>query len=207
MKIYTKGGDTGRTSIHGGQRTDKDDIRIEALGTLDELNAQIGVVRSLLPSEHEWQEVLHRIQKDLMTVMSQVATPPSLRATNSNPLPGDLTLFCEREIDLLSEQMGESTYFILPGGTAVASHLQLARTVARRAERRLCTLHKSGDDLPSCILSFINRLSDLFFTQARYELFTHGKPEERWHAFLYKKRLATKQNTTNDGRADNNDRR
>jgi len=87
----------------------------------------------------------------------------------------------------LTAQMGESDYFILPGGTLISSHLHLARTSARRAERRLYSLHKT-DELPEIILKFINRLSDLFFTMARYDLYVSGDTEERWKLFLYKKR-------------------
>ena len=75
MKIYTRGGDKGRTGIHGGERVDKDDIRIEANGTLDEVNAEIGIIRALLPAEHEWQSLLGKIQMEMMAVMSHVATP------------------------------------------------------------------------------------------------------------------------------------
>lgn len=187
MRIYTRGGDKGRTGIHGGQRVEKDCIRIEANGTLDEVNAEIGVVRSLLPSGHEWQELLGKIQREMMGVMSHVATPSALREKNPNPLPSDMTAFCEAHIDALSDQMEDNGYFILPGGTPVAARLQLLRTVVRRAERRLWTLHRE-DPVPECILQFVNRLSDLCFVMARYELFREGNPEERWRSFLYKRR-------------------
>ena len=102
MRIYTRGGDKGKTGIHGGERVDKDDIRIEANGTLDELNAEIGIVRTLLPPDHEWQVLLGRIQREMMAVMSHVATPSAIRDQNPNPLPDDLTVFCESHIDDLS---------------------------------------------------------------------------------------------------------
>ena len=142
MRIYTRGGDKGKTGIHGGERVDKDDIRIEANGTLDELNAEIGIVRTLLPPDHEWQVLLGRIQREMMTVMSHVATPSAIRDKNPNPLPDDLAAFCESHIDDLSAQMEDNGYFILPGGTPVSAHLQLARTITRRAERRLWTLNR-----------------------------------------------------------------
>lgn len=187
MKIYTRGGDKGRTGIHGGERVDKDDIRIEANGTLDELNAGIGVVRALLPEEHEWQDLLGKIQREMMVIMSLVATPSALRERNPNALSEDLVSFCEEQIDRLSGLMEENGYFILPGGSLVSAHLQLIRTVARRAERRLWTLHRQDPVLPS-VLQFINRLSDLFFIMARYEMFRQGNAEERWHSFLYKRK-------------------
>lgn len=187
MKIYTRSGDQGRTGIHGGGRVDKDDIRIEANGTLDEVNAEIGVVRSLLPEAHEWQPLLARIQREMMAVMSHVATPSALRDRNPNPLPEGLAAFCEQQIDALAARMDDGGYFILPGGTPVAAHLQLARTIVRRAERRLWTLNRE-DPVPPSILQFVNRLSDLLFTLARYELFSQGAPEERWQSFLYKRK-------------------
>lgn len=187
MRIYTRGGDKGRTGIHGGERVDKDDIRIEANGTLDELNAEIGIVRTLLPVDHEWQEILGKIQREMMTVMSHVATPFNLRDKNPNLLPEDMVIFCETYIDELSLQMGDNGYFILPGGTPVSAHLQLARTIVRRAERRLWTLNRK-DPVSTLIMQFVNRLSDLFFTMARYDMFRQGNVEERWQSFLYKRK-------------------
>ena len=95
MKIYTRGGDKGRTGIHGGERVDKDDIRIEANGTLDEVNAEIGIIRALLPAEHEWQSLLGKIQMEMMAVMSHVATPSAIRDKNPNKISDDLVLVCE----------------------------------------------------------------------------------------------------------------
>lgn len=194
MNIYTRGGDKGKTGIHGGQRVDKDDIRIEANGCIDELNSMIGVIRAFLPAEHEWQQILFRIQSELMVVMSHVATPSAIRDKNPNPLPDNLDKFCEECIDNMTNNMGQSLSFILPGGNLVSSHLQLARTIARRSERRLWTLNKQ-DEVPESILKFINRLSDLFFTMARFEMFRDGTGEERWKDFLYKRK---KKDTTAD---------
>ena len=186
-RIYTRTGDKGMTGIHGGERVPKDDIRIEANGTLDELNAVLGIVRTLLPAEDSLQEDLHCIQRDLMTVMSLVATPSAKRDSNPNSLPQDLVSGCEAMIDRLTEQAGTSEAFLLPGGTPAAAHLQLARTVSRRAERHLWTLHRQ-DPLPEDILQYVNRLSDLFFTMARLDLQRQGWPEERWQAFAYKRK-------------------
>ena len=158
MRIYTRGGDKGKTGIHGGERVDKDDIRIEANGTLDELNAEIGIVRTLLPPDHEWQVLLGRIQREMMAVMSHVATPSAIRDQNPNPLPDDLTVFCESHIDDLSAQMEDNGYFI------------------------------RKDPVPAGIMAFVNRLSDLFFTMARYDMFRQGNAEERWQSFLYKRK-------------------
>ena len=204
-RIYTRTGDGGTTGIHGGARVPKDDIRIEANGTLDELNCQIGVIRSMLrcpvkPGMTEevkpgmtdrgaerapMDEILHDVQKNLMIVMSLVATPSVERDKNPNDLPGDLVSNCEATMDALAEQAGPSLHFILPGGTPLAAQLQLARSVCRRAERRLWTLHRQ-DPLPEAILQYINRLSDLLFVMARCELARQDWPEERWQAFAYK---------------------
>lgn len=186
-RIYTRTGDRGTTGIHGGERVPKDDIRIEANGTLDELNALIGIVRSLLSAEHEWQSLLFGIQKNLMTVMSLVATPAAKRADNPNELSSDLVADCEKVMDGLMEQTTDNGYFILPGGTPVAAQLQYARTVARRAERRLWTLHRQ-DALPEAILQYLNRLSDLFFVMARYEVQQQNWTEEKWQSFAYKRK-------------------
>lgn len=187
MKIYTRGGDKGKTGIRGGQRVDKDNIRIEANGCLDELNSTIGLVRAFLPEDHEWQQRLYHIQYQMMIIMSHVATPNNLRSSNSNIIDENIVEYCEEWIDNLTEQMGKSEFFILPGGNLVSSHLHMARTIARRSERRLWSLNRE-DAVPDIILRFINRLSDLFFAMARYEMFEKSNSEERWKHFLYKKR-------------------
>ena len=198
-RIYTRTGDAGTTGIHGGARVPKDDIRIEANGDLDELNCQLGVIRTMLrcPAKPDMTEdqsatelapidiILHKIQATLMTVMSLVATPSTERDQNPNQLPENLVADCEATIDLFTEQAGPALHFILPGGTPLAAELQLARAICRRAERRLWTLHKQ-DPLPKAILQYINRLSDLLFVMARCELARQDWPEERWKAFAYK---------------------
>ena len=187
VRLYTKGGDKGKTGIHGGERVDKDDIRIEANGTIDELNSVIGIVRSLLPQGHEWQEMLREIQMELMVVMSHVATPSAIRGKNPNRLREDMDVFCERHIDRITACLGDNGYFILPGGTQVSAQCQFARTVARRAERRLWTLNRK-DEVPAVILRFINRLSDLLFVMAKLDMQQQGTLEERWQSFLYKRK-------------------
>ena len=154
-RVYTKTGDKGTTGIHGGMRVPKDDIRIEANGCLDELNAVIGIVRSMLAAKDAWQELLHAVQRELMVVMSHVATPSGV--VNPNPLSAaELTLRCEQEMDAMTVLLTDNGYFLLPGGTPISAQLQFARTVARRAERRLWTLHRQ-DPVNEDILRFINR--------------------------------------------------
>ena len=208
-RIYTRTGDQGTTGIHGGARVPKDNIRIEANGDLDELNCQLGVVRSMLSErnggwcsepraffrdrdEHQsreasemYDDILHTIQKNLMTVMSQVATLSAEREKNPNPLPENLVTDCETTMDRLTEEAGPGLHFLLPGGTQLAAQLQLARATCRRAERHLWTLHRQ-DPVPEEILQYINRLSDLLFVMARHELARQEWPEEQWKAFAYK---------------------
>jgi len=191
MKIYTKGGDKGTTGIHGGYRVEKDDIRIEANGTLDELNATLGVIRAMLDEKDKRQELLAYLQRSLMIVMSQVATPSGIREQNQNKLPEDIEQYCEQQIDQMNAEMQHpSTHFVLPGGTLVSAQCHVARTITRRAERRLWTLNRV-DEVPPLILRFINRLSDLLFTMARWEMDKQGALEERWKAFLYKNNKKT----------------
>jgi ATP:cob(I)alamin adenosyltransferase len=188
MRIYTRGGDKGKTGIHGGERVEKDDIRIEANGSLDELNSSIGMLRAMLGEDHTWQDNLFFIQSSMMLVMSHVATPSAIREKNPNKLPEELDIFCEKWIDsLLEEMQNKSDYFILPGGNMISAQCHIIRTISRRAERRLCSLNKK-DKLPETITRFANRLSDLFFILAKAEMDKVGKEEEKWKAFLYKKK-------------------
>lgn len=186
-KIYTRTGDEGMTGIHGGERVPKDDIRIEANGCLDELNTLFGVIRSMLPETDGWQEKLYFIQRNMMIVMSHVATPSAIRDRNPNELPQDLDKFCENWMDEMMPQIEDNGYFILPGGTPLAAQLQYARAVARRAERRLWTLDRT-DAVPREILRFINRLSDLLFVMARFEMQRQQWQEEKWLKFSYKRK-------------------
>ena len=186
-KIYTRTGDDGTTGIHGGERVPKEDPRIEANGALDELNCHLGVVRTQLPPDHPAQELLHRLQRELMVVMSLVATPHLRRAQNPNRLDETLVGDCEAWIDRLAAGCSDRGWFVLPGGTPAAAQLQLARAVARRAERRLWALHRL-DPLPEALLRLVNRLSDLLFILARAEMQQQELPEELWKSFAYKNR-------------------
>jgi len=166
-RIYTKTGDNGMTHIRGGIQVPKDDIRIEANGTLDELNAVIGIVRSLLPEAHSWQILLEDIQQELLVVMSHVATPEG--RTNPKTLHvAELTRRFEREMDQMLATSGMPAGFLIPKGSQVTVQLHFARTVARRAERRLWTLHRQSP-ISTDILCFMNRLSDLLFVLASRE--------------------------------------
>jgi len=187
MKIYTKKGDKGMTALFGGKRVYKDDTRVECVGTLDEVNSTIGLLRAKLDAEHPWQTNLHRIQKDMMDMMSHLARPSDCQKENSNPRATDGAGFCERWIDELEGAMtSPSDYFLLPGGNEISALCHVVRTQMRRGERTLVSLMKE-DEVEDYILAYINRLSDLFFTLSRAEMDKAGVAEEKWQLFLYKK--------------------
>ncbi|MDR3717073.1 MAG: cob(I)yrinic acid a,c-diamide adenosyltransferase [Puia sp.] len=187
MKIYTKKGDAGMTGLFGGSRVSKDDIRVECVGTFDEVNSTIGLLRVKLPAEHAWQPGLHRIQKDLMDMMSHLARPSDAKKINTNPIPEGGAAICEAWIDELEASMkSPSDYFLLPGGNEVSALCHLVRTQMRRGERRLVTLMKT-DTVHPAIPAYVNRLSDLFFTLSRAEMDKAGVAEEKWQLFLYKR--------------------
>lgn len=188
MRVYTRTGDKGSTGIFGGQVRRKDDIRIEANGILDEANSFIGLLRSKLPEDHLWQKGLFKIQTDIMDMMSHIATTSDLRETNEVNNPVDGAEFCEQWIDeMLNEMPKPHDWFILPGGNEVSALCHIIRTQIRTTERRLFTLHEQ-DEVPEYILKYINRLSDLFFVLARFELYQSGATEEKLRPFRRKKR-------------------
>ena len=187
-RIYTRSGDNGMTGIHGGERVPKTDIRIEANGCIDELNVSVGMLRTAIASEHEWQSILRDIQLNLMTMMSLVATRSNLRSSNPNTLSPLLIENIETLIDRINMECTPPDSFILPGGTPVAALLHQCRVLARRAERRLWSLNEK-DEVPEAILQYFNRLSDLFFIMARYELQQAECREEIWREFGYKRKL------------------
>lgn len=185
--ISTRAGDKGTTGIGGGERVDKDDARIEALGDLDEANSVIGVVRSLLPKDHDWEAGLQRIQTELMNLMGYVATPSTSERQPQIPLPEESATWMEGWMQAIEDSLPETTeYFLLPGGNAICANCHVARTVVRRAERRLVTLNKVDPVAPS-ILKFVNRLSDLLFKLSRQESDRSGLVEDRWRLFRPKR--------------------
>jgi cob(I)alamin adenosyltransferase len=196
MKIYTKKGDTGTTGLFGGSRVPKDDVRVECFGTLDEANSTLGLLRVKLGAEHTWQPKLHKIQKDLMDMMSHLARPSDAKKINPNPMPTDGAQFCEEWIDELEGAMQTaSDYFLLPGGNEVSALCHVVRTQMRRGERRLVSL-MAVDAVDPAIPAYINRLSDLFFTLSRAEMDQAGVAEEKWQLFLYKRFKKTDEPTT-----------
>lgn len=182
MKIYTKTGDRGKTSLIDGTRVYKNNSRVEAYGTVDELNAVIGVVISELTSMNyslRMKEELVEMQNNLFEIGSDLANP---KAEANEKLQEKLekhTKKLENYIDDLTVQMPELTYFILPGGGRGGSFLQLARTVSRRAERNIVSLLQTAF-VSKEILIYINRLSDVFHTMSRYANFMEKKEETIW---------------------------
>ena len=194
MKIYTKTGDRGKTGVVGGKRVMKNHPRIVCNGTLDEANSTIGLLRSKLGLEHPWQKNLHRIQKDLMDMMSHLATPSDSKKTNPNPKPSDGAVFCENWIDVLEDSISSpSDYFLLPGGNEISALCHVCRTQIRRGERDLVSLMEEDPaSVDDYIVAYINRLSDLFFTLARVIMDEEDIKEERWQLFLYKRKKSTR---------------
>ena len=181
--ISTRAGDKGKTGIGGGTRVDKDDARIECLGELDEANSALGLLRCKLEKDHPWEEGLKRIQTEMMNLMGHVATPSEIEPRPAVPLPTDSSVWMEGWMKNIEASLASTTeYFLLPGGNEVCALCHMARTISRRAERRLITLHKI-DPVDASILQFINRLSDLMFKLSREESHKQGLTEDRWRLF------------------------
>jgi cob(I)alamin adenosyltransferase len=179
MKIYTRTGDTGNTGLFGGARVDKDDPRVEAYGTVDELNSCLGVVRTTGLSAAT-DASLVRIQSDLFTVGAELACvagkEDKLRIT---PI-GELDILrLEGWIDASEAPLAPLQHFVLPGGCSSAAELHRARTVCRRAERRTLSAGRASP-IRSEILVYLNRLSDLLFVLARYENHVAGVADIPW---------------------------
>ena len=165
-KIYTRGGDGGQTSLSDGSRVAKDDLRVAAYGDVDELNAVVGLAR--LQASGAVEDMLARIQHDLFDLGADLATPivedpkyPPLRIVDAQ------VDRLEQEIDQLGEALATLNSFVLPGGSALAAHLHMARTVARRAEREATAWAREADINPAA-LRYLNRLSDHMFQLSRH---------------------------------------
>ncbi len=179
IKVYTKTGDNGITSLFSGKRVPKHDIRIKAYGTIDELNAWLGVIRDT--SEFDYaQSTLVKIQKQLMTVASQLAVESQKDfPTNLTPLQPDDVQFIEREIDSLTEKLPPLKNFVIPGGHVLVSYTHLARSVCRRAERYVTELDHQ-EPVSATLIAYINRLSDYFFTLSRFFALDLEVEEVKW---------------------------
>lgn len=179
MKIYTKTGDDGSTSLHGGSRVYKNSARVSVYGAVDELNSIIGIITTLdLPSE--LKEMLIAINNMLFTLGSDLATPyepePKFKVLR---IKLEYIEWLERKIDMLTEPLPPLRNFVLPGGTAAAAYLHNARTVCRRAEREAVGLAKN-EYIGEGAVKFLNRLSDFLFTAARFANYSAGIEDEKW---------------------------
>lgn len=165
MKIYTKTGDKGQTSLIGGTRVPKHHVRIEAYGTVDELNSHIGLIRDQQIDEHS-KNVLIEIQDRLFTIGSSLASDPEKSRMKIPDLKEEDITLLEKEIDAMSEVLPEMRFFVLPGGHTTVSFCHIARCVCRRAER--ITIHLSENSfVDELVIKYINRLSDYLFVLAR----------------------------------------
>lgn len=177
MKIYTKKGDQGETSLFGGTRVPKSSARIEAYGTVDELNSILGVAAShgLSNKGARW---IAQVQQDLFVLGADLATPPDSQ-TRINRIDETAIAFLEQAIDTMEETLPPLKNFILPGGSPQGATLHLARTVCRRAERATVACGQT-EEISERTIKYLNRLSDFFFVLARFENKQAGQPEETW---------------------------
>lgn len=161
-KIYTRGGDGGQTSLGRGGRVAKNDARVEAFGAVDEANAAIGLAR--LETEGAWDEMLARLQHDLFDLGADLCVP-GMREGDLRIVEAQVTRL-ESEIDAMNERLAALESFVLPGGSRAAAALHLARTIVRRAERRIVTLAEDETINPQAV-KYVNRLSDHLFVLSR----------------------------------------
>lgn len=177
MKIYTKKGDSGETSLFGGQRVPKNSKRIESYGTVDELNSVLGVVTSFDINE-KTRSLIIEVQKQLFVLGADLSTPPSGKVRIDRIGEAEIE-FLENSIDELEESLEPLKSFILPGGSSGGAQLHVGRTVCRRAER-LTVECASEEEISELCVKYLNRLSDFLFVLARFENKKSGQEETKW---------------------------
>jgi cob(I)alamin adenosyltransferase len=190
-RIYTRTGDKGQTALVGGKRVRKESGRLEAYGTVDELNAIVGIVRSYLPNYRagfgidydSYAETLRRIQNELFDVGSELATPPDFTYPQMHKMGAGEVKKLEAEMDAMEKELEPLKSFTLPGGGVLNAFLHQARTVCRRAER-VCWLLKRKEDINDNLIVYVNRLSDHLFVQSRWVAKRLGEPEFLWDRAL-----------------------
>lgn len=179
-RIYTRTGDKGETGLVGGTRVPKDSLRVDAYGGVDELNSVLGIVRAFL-NDRELDDLLAELQRDLFVVGADLASTADAQQRNIPRITKERISAMEKTIDKLEAELSPLKAFILPGGCVAASLLHNARTVARRAERRIVTLSKA-ETINEQMLPYMNRLSDLLFVMARVANHREHKGDIEWHA-------------------------
>ncbi len=180
MKIYTKTGDKGITSLIGGTKVSKAHLRIEAYGTIDELNSYIGLCNDLL-SDNNSRAILPEVQDRLFTIGAALACDPEKETKMKIPdLKEEDIILLENEIDKMDAVLPSMKSFILPGGHPIISHLHVARCICRRAERSCVRLESGNNEVEPIIPKYLNRLSDYLFILARYASHLLGVAEISW---------------------------
>jgi cob(I)alamin adenosyltransferase len=184
--VYTRTGDGGKTRLAGGQQVSKDSLRVEAYGTVDELNASVGLARAMneeasraVESAKQLEQDLRWVQNKLFDVGGLLATAPGQVFKNMPTIKGQDAVRLERIMDRCQKELSPLKEFILPGGGKVSAALHQARTICRRAER-ICVRLAREEPLDSQIIKFLNRLSDALFVWARWVARTQGEPEFLW---------------------------
>ena len=189
-KVYTRKGDQGMTDLVGGERIAKDSLRIESYGTVDELQAVLGMLRAALAESERLPEVcrevvghLHQVQQDLFDLGSTLATPPRHLERVKSPITGERIAALEETMDRWNEELPPLRSFVLSGGGRFSALGHVARTVCRRCERIVLRLSRE-DEVPSEVLSYLNRLSDFLFVLARHLARAFGEEEPLWETPL-----------------------
>ena len=185
-KVYTRTGDAGKTRLAGGQQVSKDSLRVESYGTVDELNASVGLVRAMNEEGSRAVDAARRLEHDLRWVQNKLfdiggilATAPGQTFKNMPTIKAQDAVRLERMIDRCQKDLAPLKEFILPGGGRVSATLHQARTICRRAER-ICVRLAREETLDAQIIKFLNRLSDALFVWARWVAKTQGEPEFLW---------------------------
>lgn len=176
--IYTKTGDSGTTSLVGGSRVDKDDKRVEAYGTVDELNSHIGLLAEMIrPTQSGYYDELKTVQHNLFTIQTLLATEDAAIYARLPQLQEEEVEMLERQIDLISDLLPKLQNFVIAGGTLTGAQCHICRTVCRRAERRVVTLAREAK-IDDVILRYLNRLSDYLFVLSRRAVVGEGMQED-----------------------------
>mgnify|MGYP001424881016 FL=1 len=183
-KVYTKTGDSGKTSLVGGQKVLKSNIRINAFGEIDELNSVVGIcVEELKLQKYDFSKLiqsLHRVQNDLFNLGTILATEPEDMVASMPRITLEDIQVLENEIDLANKNLANLNSFVLPGGSKINAFLHLARTVCRRCERVCCGLYEE-EKIDKVVISYLNRLSDAFFVWSRSVAESLNHDEHTWN--------------------------